>query len=126
MPEIDTVTFTPSHPIFFLLDPRNDRVELPTDEPGLVVSCTPSCLSVRTVAEPDGDVTATISSSSPPPEASLKSIFIGTVQTPTGYIALLAADNQILLEHRVDRADTSLQISVDNPAFPSWVWVQVT
>ncbi len=58
--------YTPDHPIVFVMDFSNDDAEVPLHDRERLAIESDSCVSVRTIADVDGDVTVFLSEDLPP------------------------------------------------------------
>lgn len=119
-------TYTPPHPIIFIFDPSNDSIEVPEYNAERVASSSTSCVSIRTIADVDGDVTATLAMQ-PPIETTIGSVevFRGTIDTPGGRVALVTSENKTLLEMKVSRPRASVRVLVDDEMHPARIWVEI-
>lgn len=121
-----TTTYTPSHPIIFLCDFANQGMEVPTYDPGSVASANSSCVSIRTIADVDGQVTIMLEPRLPNEAKSGVEVFQGTVETPSKRVAVVTPENKKLLEISLQETRARLRVVVDEEENPSKVWVAVT
>jgi hypothetical protein len=114
-----------SHPILFVEDFGNPEVTIPEYTPESVVSANSSCISVRAIADVDGDVTVRLMTGGQ--EAPLKGfirVFEGKVLTPNRKIAVVTAHNERVVETEVANVVTTVRISVNDVKFPDEVIVE--
>jgi hypothetical protein len=112
--------------IVFLLDPTNKGVTVPTYDPDVVTASNPSCVSVKTLPEVDGEVTLRLTEKTIRHETQrLERVFEGTVETPGKNLAIVTAGFDRALEMPVRDSVTRVAILVDDVEFPSVVEVQV-
>ncbi|WP_437896833.1 hypothetical protein [Sorangium sp. So ce124] len=121
-----TTTYSPTHPIVFVFDPSNNDMNVPAYDPEQVVSANASCISIRTIADVDGDVALTLGADLPP-GATIGGIevFRGTVDTPGGGVALVTSENQVLLEMKNNRPGANVRVLVDDEMHPAEIWVEL-
>jgi len=116
--------YLPPHPIVFVMDFLNDDVEIPEYDPETVASNNKTCISVRTIADVDGEATVILADHLPPPTAGIaQQVFVGSINTPSGKVALVTSENQKLVECDVGKDTTELRVLVDDEAHPATVWV---
>ncbi|MGK3970049.1 hypothetical protein WMF38_31270 [Sorangium sp. So ce118] len=119
-------TYTPTHPIIFVFDPSNENMEVPAYDPGRLVSFNDSCVSVRTIADVDGDVTATLAVELPiGTTAGSVEVFRGIIDTPGGIVALITSENKILLDMKVNRSRVPVRLLVDDETHPARILVEI-
>lgn len=116
--------YLPPHPIVFVMDFLNDDVEIPEYDPETVASSNDTCVSVRTIADVDGEATVVLADRLPPAEVGVaQQVFVGSIRTPNGKVALVTSENQTLVECDVGKDTVGLQIFVDDEAHPTTIWV---
>src|SRR5687767_3004225 len=114
-----TKTYLPPHPILFVMDFANKDAEIPAYDPASLVSSNDSCVSVRTIADVDGEVTVLLIQSLPEEDAqSAVEVFTGKVLTPSGSIALVTSENEKLIERAVAGKEAVVRVLVDDEANP--------
>ena len=114
------------HPIIFIMDFSSDRVEVPDFDPEKVAWGNRTCVSVRTIADCDGEVTVTLVDSIPATADPEIEIFAGTVEAPSGQIAVVTSDLEKLLECKIDGTEADVHIFVDDRTHPSAVWISTS
>lgn len=115
-----------SHPILFVMDFGNDDMIVPTYDEESLTANNDSCVSVRTIADVDGDVTVRLNRVAGNSTASTGiQVFQGDVATPTGRIAVVTSLNEKILEMDVASATTRVVITVDDLRHPAQVNVDV-
>lgn len=116
--------YIPPHPIVFVMDFLNHDVEVPEYNPKTVVSNNDTCVSVRTIADADGEATVVLADHLPPDTAgAARRVFVGKIRTPSGMVALVTSENQKLVECKVKKDTVDLEIFVDDEVHPTTVWV---
>jgi hypothetical protein len=121
-----TTTYSPPHPIIFVFDPSNEVMDVPVYDPEQVVSFNATCLSIRTIADVDGEVTITLAADLPPGTiAGGIEVFRGIVATPGGKVALVTSENRVLLEMSVSRSGAPIRVLVDDERHPVRIWVEL-
>ncbi len=112
--------------IIFLLDPSKKSVIVPTYDPESATASNPSCVSVKTLPECDGEVTLRlIRGTTEHDQQRLERVFEGTVETPGGQLAVVTSGLHRALETSVSGSVTRVAILVDDIEFPSVVEVHV-
>lgn len=121
---IQSKQYLPPHPIVFVMDFSNDAVEIPDYDPEAVASSNDTCVSVRTIADVDGEVTVWLGSDlSSDAEGIARLVFEGAIRVPSGSLAVVISENEKLLECTVGRETAELRIFVDDEEHPARVWV---
>lgn len=119
-------TYTPPHPIAFLFDPSNENMEVPAYDPERVVSFNASCVSIRTISDVDGDVTAALDVRSPlEMRVGDVEVFRGVVDTPGKKVALVTSENQVLIEMETNRSKVPVRVLVDDEVHPARIWIEI-
>lgn len=113
------------HGIVFVLDPSNREVVIPAYVDGEVISSNPTCVSVATVPEVDGDLTLRLGKSATPADKSILVVFEGLIETPGKRLAIGTPDIDAVLETDVPDVLTYIVIQVDDPKSPNLVCVSV-
>jgi len=121
-----TITFTPEHPIVFICDYDSSEVEIPEYDAGSIASVSETCVSIRTIADVDGDVTITLSNTTPEPilEA-YKEVFSGQIEIFGSEVAVVNSANERLLAIAVVGPMIQVRVFVDNEKYPERLWVEV-
>ncbi|WP_129573551.1 MULTISPECIES: hypothetical protein [Sorangium] len=123
---MNTTTCSPTHPIVFVFDPSNSDVDVSAYDPGQVVSANASCVSIRTMADVDGDVTLTLGADLPPGITTGGiEVFRGTIDTPGGKVALVTSEDRVLLEMMDSRPRVPVRVLVDDEIHPARLWVEL-
>lgn len=113
-----------SHPIIFVLDFTNDAADTRDLDPQRLASSNGACVSIRTIADVDGEVTAVLAKTRPPEhEGVTHRVFAGDIDAPSGTVSVATSENEKLLELVVEGTVASLEIFVDNEEFPTKVWI---
>lgn len=118
-------TISVPHGIVFVLDPSNRGVVIPAYVDGEVISSNPTCVSVATVPEVDGDLTLRLGKSVTPTNKSILVVFDGLIETPGKRLAIGTPDIDVVLEIDVSEVLTYVVIQVDDPKSPKLVCVNV-
>ena len=100
-------------------------MEVPEYDPESVVSANRSCVSIRTIADVDGNVTVTLTSALPAGarEDGLE-VFQGRIDSPSGRVAVVTSENEKLLELEVANQKANIRVVVDEEPSPSRIWVE--
>lgn len=122
---MNTVTYTPAHPIVFLFDYDDQAMRVPVYDKNQVVSANDGCVSIRTISDVDGDVTVWLGNLMPIEAADGVEVFHGTVRSPNRKVAVVTSENQKLLEVPVQSNRADVVVRVDDAAFPSRIWIAV-
>lgn len=94
-----TTTYSPPHPIVFVFDFSNKNVAVPEYDSNAVTSANESCVSIRTIADVDGEVTVNLVEALPCNVADIGfEVFCGTINAPGRKVALVTSQNEKLLE----------------------------
>lgn len=116
-------TYSAPHPIVFVFDFLNELMEVPEYDANSVTSANNSCVSVRTIADVDGDVTANLATDIPNDVTNAVKVFHGAIDSPNKKIALVTSENEKLLELGVSSIKAEIRIFVDDVKNPSRIWV---
>lgn len=120
-----TITFAPEHPIVFVCDYDSSEVEIPEYDPDSVVSVCETCLSIRTIADVDGDVTITLSNTTPESiRKAYQEVFSGQIQIFGSEIAVVNSANERLLAIAMVGPMVRISVFVDDNVHPEKVWVE--
>jgi hypothetical protein len=112
------------HPIIFVLDFTNDAADTPAFDPQRLASSNGACVSIRTIADVDGEVTAVLAKTRPPEhEGVTHRVFAGDINVPSRKVSVATSENEKLLELAVEGTVASLEIFVDNSEHPAKVWI---
>lgn len=123
---MSATTVALSHPIVFVFDFHNDGFSVPELADDALVSANEGGISVRASSYVDGDVTIHLSRSpQAAPERPPIRAFDGKVNTPSGSIAVVTAENQLLLEENVGATRAMVRVYVDDASHPGVIWVEV-
>ena len=116
--------YLPAHPIVFVMDFSSDAVEVPEYDPEHAAASNGTCVSVRTVADVDGEVTVFLGDRHPSgAEGVGRIVFSGRIRVPTGNVTVVSSENEKLLEHPVGKETAELEVFVDDEEHPAVVWV---
>ncbi len=116
-------TYLPTHPILFVFDYENKEVAIPTYDPDSVASATPTCISVRTIADVDGSLTVSLTESMPPGAFGVE-VFKGRVATPSRSISVVTAQDEVLVRQLISQEEAAVTIVVDDTQHPSRIWIE--
>ena len=112
-------TVSLAHPILFVMDFGNPKVEIPRYSDETIISTTSSCVSVRVIADVDGDVRVRLlTGAQGAPLEGFSCVFEGTVLTPNRKVVVVTAHNERVLETDVAGEVTTVRVSVNNIDFP--------
>ncbi len=121
---MSTKVYSSEHPIVFVFDFQNERMEVPVYDPESVVAANESCISVRTIADVDGEVTVTLASSAPRDTMDVGlEVFHGTIDVPSRKVSIVTSQNQKLIEMDVKDTKASVRVLVNEKQNPSRIWV---
>lgn len=120
---MSTASYTPLHPILFVFDFSNQNMVVPEYNLDQVASANDSCVSVRTIADVDGDVTVTLAETLPL-EVNGVEVFGGAIAAPSRRVAVVTSHNEKLLETEVQGERATVRIVVDDEAHPSRIWIE--
>jgi hypothetical protein len=124
---MSTVTYTPSHPVVFVFDYTNRSVTIPKYDPDNTVSSNESCVSIHTLSSADGDVTVSLERVLLPEESHQgTAVYDGHIVAPSGRLALVSAENEVLLEVGNVCTKAEVRVFVDDVRWPSRIWIQVS
>ena len=113
------------HPVLFIMDFSNESVEIPESSPSSCVSANSSCVSVKALADVDGEVTVTLAGIHEEPETNgFKNVFEGVVDTPARKLAIVTSENNKVAEMPVPNGKTTVVVSVDDETSPSRILVK--
>lgn len=119
------ITYRPSHPIVFIFDFANKEIEVPEYDPNSVVSANDSCISVRTIADVDGEVTIElIDNSADIKDLNPIEVFNGTINFPGHKINVVNSHYEKLLEAEIFKTRAKIQVLVDDKEYPSKIWIK--
>jgi hypothetical protein len=119
-------TLSVPNAILFVLDPGNKNAIVPVYNQYETIAANPTCLSIKTLAEVDGDVTIRLGHPQTGLEdVSTMTVFEGEIETPGRVIAIITSLFERVLETNVQHFRTRISIGVDDPEVPSIVTVRV-
>ena len=111
--------------IVFLLDPSNKEAIIPAYIPGKPTSFNPTCISIVTLADVDGDATFYLAQ---PLTAAEKSgymeVYDGSLDTPGRKLAIVTSQLDVILESTVPGHITRVRVSVNEADAPSVIYVE--
>ncbi len=112
--------------ILFVLDPTNEAAVVPEYMPGEAAAATPSCVSIATIADVDGDVIVglctpldVVTFSAP------VQVFAGSVETPGHVLAVVTSEFDRVLEIATPSTATHVIVKVDDVQSPTRVSVEI-
>lgn len=112
--------------ILFILDPTNKAAVAPAYVPGEAAAASPSCVSVATIADVDGEVTVRLCA--PVDDVACEvsvQVFDGLVETPGHVLAIVTSEFDRVLEIATSSAVTRIAVRVDDAQSPTEVSVNV-
>lgn len=122
---MQTLTYTPLHPIIFISDPSNVDAEMPEVDAECVATATDTCIAVRTIADVDGDVTITLSQETPDTIfTSYIEVFSGDIESPGHEVAIINSHDEKLLSIVFIGTLIHVRVFVDDRVYPEKVWVE--
>lgn len=120
------ITLSVPHAILFLNDPAHGRVLVPEYLPGQVTSANPSCVSINTRADVDGDVTVRLDRVAPKCGQSECNLVVEhLIETPSHKIGVFTSENNMILVTDVADDSVRLCIGVDDPESPRLVCIRI-
>jgi hypothetical protein len=125
MTSMPSTTYSSPFPIVFICDSTNRNQQIPEYDPSRVASATSTCISVRTVSEVDGEVTAFLEEAlSLEVQRDAIEVYSGRVDAPGGRIALVDSEDTKLLESGFVGTRPRVRVFVDDDMHPTTVWVE--
>lgn len=122
---MQTLTYTPLHPIIFISDPSNVDAEMPEVDAESVATATDTCIAVRTIADVDGDVTITLAQETPDTIfTSYIEVFSGDIESPGHEVAIINSHDEKLLSIVFAGTLIHVRVFVDDSVYPEKVWVE--
>lgn len=115
--QIDT-----AHPILFLTDSGPD-CSVPPDTSAAFVTTADKCLCFWVLAYVDGASLVTIADAPCPCEG--VKLFHGTINAPSGVIALMDSSNFRYLNIPVPAGQVTADVWAEDERHPEWVWIQL-
>jgi hypothetical protein len=117
-----TKSLAPPNSIIFIADPSS-RYHVPADSGSALVTSTPSCIGVGTLAEMDGETTVSLSEEFAAPKGDLA--FDGMLETPNLQVAIIDSEGNSLLAMSTRSKVSSVKIWVNDASEPDDILVQV-
>jgi hypothetical protein len=112
--------------ILFILDPTNEAAVVPVYVPGEAAAATPTCVSIATIADVDGEVTVSLGARVDDGMwPTLVQVFDGLVETPGHVLAVVTAEFERVLEMEAPSTVTRLTVRVDDVRSPIVVCVVI-
>ena len=112
--------------ILFIVDPTNTAAVVPEYVLGEATAATPSCISVATIADVDGEVTVRLcAASSDVARSTPVRVFDGSVDTPGRVLAIVTSDFDQVLKITTPTAVTRIVVRVDDVQSPANVSVDI-
>lgn len=97
--------------------------EVPESMNGALVAATPTCVSVGTLSEHDGETSITISDEKPGCGLGLSVVFDGDLSTPAGNLAVCTVDDVAVVSTTVSSSKTRVQIWGNDNSEPNHIYV---
>lgn len=123
-----SVTISPPNAILFVLDPSSGNILVPTYVNGQLTAANPTCVSVGTQADVDGETEVSLlrqNSGDGRVYAGLHQVFQGEIQTPGNQIAIITSDAAVVASESVNGQVTQVAIFADDQRNPSRIAVVV-
>lgn len=119
-----TINVILSHPIVFVFDVGNERMEVPEYDPDSTVSFNEHCVSIISGCEYGEELEIELVYDAHT-DITLKKVFDGFIKTPNKKIAVVTSLNEKLMELDVKFSLSSVNVYVDNHEHPSRILVNV-
>lgn len=121
---MNSVTIGPPNAILFVFDPTDKNVIVPRYIDGVLTAATETCVSVGTQEPVDGNTEVSLEFGDGTPSL-LYQVFVGSILTPGGKIAVVTSEFHRVLELDVTKGKVGLSIWVDDLRNPARVVVNV-
>jgi hypothetical protein len=122
---VKEATLSLTHPILFVMDFHNNEATIPGYSPESVVSANSSCISVKAIADVDGEVTALLADRMEGTALTgLRKVFEGKIMTPTRKVAIVTSDNESAIEIDVSGKITTVIVHVNDLEHPSRLLIE--
>jgi hypothetical protein len=121
---MQTVRRALPHPIVFVFDFANDKVAVPEYDDQQVTSSNEACISVRVIADVDGEAAITLVDQGFEPPDTIK-VFEGVVYAPTRRLSVVTSHNESLVETATNSDRPRVRIWVNDEEYPSEVWIAI-
>lgn len=112
--------------ILFVLDPTNEAAVVPEYMPGEAAAATPSCVSIATIVDVDGDVIVGLCA--PLDDVTFSTpvqVFAGSVETPRRVLAVVTSEFDRVLEIATPSTATRIIVKVDDVQSPTKVSIEI-
>lgn len=101
-------------------------MQVPEYDAGSVVSANKTCVSIRAIADVDGDVTVHLERATGSDARNTRiEVFRGQIDVPSRKLAVITSNNEKLLETDVGGTQAAVNLFVDDKAHPSEIWIRV-
>lgn len=114
-------SLAPPNSVIFIADPTQ-RYDVPTNTGAALVTATPSCICVGTMAEMDGETTVKLATKFEHPIGQL--VFNGPLETPGLQIAVSDSSAEIILSMNVQSGTTRVKVWINDPSEPDLILIQ--
>jgi hypothetical protein len=111
-----TIGFSPPNSIIAVMD--HGGGELPKWIRGQLVCASPSCLVIGTLMAADGETRITLTDEAPDDLQTLTQVFDGVLATPSLKLSVYSTQRAVIVEAKVPKARTHLQIWVNEDREP--------
>jgi len=112
--------------ILFVLDPTNADTQVPEYVPGEPTAASPSCVSVVTLADVDGEaLVSLLEAKRPDARDDLIRVFDGAIETPGRQLAIVTSQFDTVLQSAVAAEKTRFAIYVDDVDMPNRIEVDI-
>lgn len=113
-----------SFPVIFIMDRENENLKIPEVDGEAVVSSNSTCIALRTISYVDGDVMIDLDDENENSSLEEKRlVFKGKLEVPNKKVAVVTAEDEKLLEIKVNESAIVLRVSVDNKEYPEKIWI---
>jgi hypothetical protein len=116
-------TLSVPNAIVFILDPESRDVNIPEYDPDQTVASNQTCVSVKTLADVDGDATVRLEHRDKSNIDGLETVFVGKVATPNKRLAVVTSLLDRIAETKVAQKVTRVAVAFDDRQSPALIVV---
>lgn len=107
--------------IVFILDPETRDIKVPQYDSERTAASNAACVSIKTLADVDGDVTIRLEKRDAAATDNLEMVFAGEVETPNQRLAVVTSSFERIVETAVPGGLAKVTVAVDDPASPALI-----
>lgn len=119
---IQSASLRPIYSIIFVWDSQGGNV--PDMDPGALIGYNNSCIAVSCLSSADGETKIAIGNSLQIKHG-LALAYKGSVQTPSGALAVVDAHNTLIIQHSTGVKESELEIWVNHEREPDMILINV-